>query len=260
MPLQAIEPRRLYRQIADQLGALLRAGEYAVGSRMPTERLLAEQLGVSRPSVREALIALEVEGLVEVRVGSGIYVVNSQRPRGTLAVAPDTFGPFEIMQARLAIEAELAAMAAARISPAQLSGLEILLQQMQQQIEAGELPVRTDQLFHLRLAEAAGNGPLLRCLTELLDERHNPLFERMGQHFETAHSWHQAMLEHRRLLDAVTSRSVGAARRAMRDHLQRSQHRFSHGRAQPIAPAPASVVAAKRSSPTPTPTPTMSKP
>ena len=74
MPFQSIEPRRLYRQIADQIRSLIRSGEFAAGARLPPERDLAKQLGVSRPSVREALIALEVEGLVEVRIGSGIYV------------------------------------------------------------------------------------------------------------------------------------------------------------------------------------------
>jgi DNA-binding transcriptional MocR family regulator len=67
--------RRLYRQIADQIRELIRAGEFVAGARLPPERDLAKQLGVSRPSVREALIALEVEGLVEVRIGSGIYVL-----------------------------------------------------------------------------------------------------------------------------------------------------------------------------------------
>ena len=74
MPLEAVEARRLYRQVADQLRALIDSGEYGVGSRLPTERDLAEQLKVSRPTVREALIALEVEGRVRIRVGSGIYV------------------------------------------------------------------------------------------------------------------------------------------------------------------------------------------
>ena len=74
MPFQSIEPRRLYRQIAEQIRGLIRSGEYLPGARLPPERDLAKQLGVSRPSVREALIALEVEGLVEVRIGSGIYV------------------------------------------------------------------------------------------------------------------------------------------------------------------------------------------
>ena len=76
MPLQTVEPRRLYRQIADQLRALIAGGEFAAGARLPAERDLSKQLGVSRPSVREALIALEVEGWVEVRTGSGVYVLD----------------------------------------------------------------------------------------------------------------------------------------------------------------------------------------
>ncbi|MDH4062304.1 MAG: GntR family transcriptional regulator, partial [Aquincola sp.] len=105
MPLQVVEPKRLYRQIAEQLRALIKAGEFVPGSRLPPERDLATQLGVSRPSVREALIALEVEGRVEVRMGSGIYVTGAA-PRA--AVAASAFGPFEIIRARQLVEAELA--------------------------------------------------------------------------------------------------------------------------------------------------------
>ena len=78
MPFQPIEPRRLYRQIADQLRQLIQSGEFAVGSRLPAERDLAAKMGVSRPSVREALIALEVQGLIEVRGGSGIVVIGRE--------------------------------------------------------------------------------------------------------------------------------------------------------------------------------------
>src|ERR1700674_670095 len=104
MPLQAVDNRRLYRQIADQIAALIEKGEYGTGQRLPPERDLARQLGVSRPSVREALIALEVEGYVEVRVGSGVYVVG----RGAGASAeplPADSGPFELIKARRLIEA-----------------------------------------------------------------------------------------------------------------------------------------------------------
>src|SRR2546429_9022678 len=80
MPFHSIEPRRLYRQIADQIRGLIKSGEFPAGSRLPPERDLARQLGVSRPSVREALIALEVEGMVEVRIGSGIYVLAGKGP------------------------------------------------------------------------------------------------------------------------------------------------------------------------------------
>ena len=80
MPLEAVEARRLYRQVADQLRSLIDSGEYAVGSRLPTERELAEQLKVSRPTVREALIALEVEGSLRIRVGSGGVMLQHYSP------------------------------------------------------------------------------------------------------------------------------------------------------------------------------------
>ena len=105
MPIHAIEPRRLYRQIADQLRTLISDGEYPVGSRLPPERDLSAQLGVSRPSVREALIALEVEGWVEVRTGSGIYVQEARQRSGTRSPRNGNgtgtdWGPLELMQAR----------------------------------------------------------------------------------------------------------------------------------------------------------------
>src|SRR5258706_8980856 len=99
MPPQAVDTRRLYRQIADQIAAWIEKGEYAAGERLPPERHPAKQLGVSRPSVREALIALEVEGYVEVRVGSRVYVLGKQpkAPRGTL---PADSRPFELIKTR----------------------------------------------------------------------------------------------------------------------------------------------------------------
>src|SRR5512135_2735803 len=114
MPFQSIEPRRLYRQIADQIRGLIKSGEFPAGSRLPPERDLAKQLGVSRPSVREALIALEVQGLVEVRIGSGIYVlgpsVRAEDESGpgegadTDRAVEAAAGPFELMRARYTIE------------------------------------------------------------------------------------------------------------------------------------------------------------
>ena len=130
MPFQSIEPRRLYRQIADQIRELIRAGEFVAGSRLPPERDLAKQLGVSRPSVREALIALEVEGLVEVRIGSGIYVLGpGLKVESDDAVAPGVdrdevhamAGPFELMRARYTIESECAALAAKSAKKTQVS-------------------------------------------------------------------------------------------------------------------------------------------
>ena len=226
MPLQTIEPRRLYRQIADQLRALIAAGEFALGSRLPPERDLAAQLGVSRPSVREALIALEVEGLVEVRMGSGIYVTALEAApaqRGTEAV----LGPFEIIRARQLIESELAALAARQKSPMALKRLRAAVKAMEDDIARGVMPFRGDREFHVALAEASDNAALVRVVTELFDERNNPLFEQLGRHFENARSWRQAVAEHRAVLRAVAAGDVAGARAAMRCHLGNSHDRFA---------------------------------
>src|SRR2546423_11640486 len=101
MPIHSIEPRRLYRQIADQIRTLIRAGEFTAGSRLPPERDLARQLGVSRPSVREALIALEVEGLVDSRIGSGIY--KHVHGRTGIDLLPAGSGDYAVLRPRGAI-------------------------------------------------------------------------------------------------------------------------------------------------------------
>ena len=235
MPIQTIEPRRLYRQIADQLRGLVERGEYAAGSRLPTERELALQLGVSRPSVREALIALEVEGVVEVRMGSGIYV------RGVVPGAPARAitgeGPLETIRARQLIESELAANAARQMKKAQIAGLREALVLMQEEVAAGQMPTRGDRLFHLRIAEASHNSVLQRVVAQLYDERHNPVFEQLGNHFETAASWTKAIDEHRAVIDAIAAHSPEAAREAMATHLSRSHDRFTVSIASSAAPA-----------------------
>ena len=226
MPIQAIEPRRLYRQIAEQLRALIGGGEFALGTRLPTERALAAQLGVSRPSVREALIALEVEGLVEVRMGSGIYVTASESAPSARRIE-SALGPFNIIRARQLIESELAAVAARQRPAATLRQLRASLRMMGDDIERGVMPIRGDREFHLAIAEACDNSALLRVVTDLFDERHNPLFERLGHHFENAQSWRAAVAEHRAVLDAITERDADAARGAMLAHLQNSHDRFA---------------------------------
>lgn len=224
MPLQTIGPRRLYRQIADQLRALIESGEFAVGTRLPPERDLARQLGVSRPSVREALIALEVEALVEVRMGSGIYVRQAD-PSAARKVLAES--PLDTLRARQLIESELAAHAARCMKKLQVAGLREAIALMEEEAAAGQTPTRGDRLFHVRIAQAAQNSVLLRLVTELFDERHNPLFEQLGSHFESAHSWAAAIAEHRKVVEAIAARSPQAAREAMAHHLSSSHARFT---------------------------------
>ena len=243
MPIQPLEPRRLYRQIADQLRGLILAGEWPLGGRLPAERDLAAQLGVSRPSVREALIALEVEGLVAVRPGSGIEVV-AREPSAQALRVDAAFGPFEIIRARQLVECELAALAALSMDAAAVQGLRQAQAGMAADVAGGVAPIRSDRLFHLRIAEAAGNGPLLRTVTELFDERNNPLFEQLGQHFETTPTWRLALAEHAAVINAIARADAAGARAAMFAHLQQSHDRFAGTWPQAAADPPGAPVAA----------------
>lgn len=228
MPFQSIEPRRLYRQIADQIRGLIRAGEFTAGARLPPERDLAKQLGVSRPSVREALIALEVEGLVEVRIGSGIYVLPPRN--GPAAPAHDApAGPFELLRARYVIESECAALAAKSAKRPQVTAIGQALDEMARDHTEGRAPLLADRLFHLRIAEATGNGALVHVVKTLWEERTGPLYQQLEHHYDNADNWETAMGEHRAVLKAIVGHDAAAAKAAMQRHLNMAYKRFSKG-------------------------------
>jgi DNA-binding FadR family transcriptional regulator len=226
MPIKSIEPKRLYRQIADQIAGLIRRGEYKAGERLPPERKLAGQLGVSRPSVREALIALEVEGYVEVRVGSGIYVTPARSRVARPEMAADS-GPFELIGARLLIESECAALAARAATPAQVKGIRAALEKMKRERERGVMPLESDRDFHQRIAEGSGNSALALTVRMLWAQRTGPLFLQLEHHFDTPALWGAAIAEHEAVVEAIESRSPGAARKAMRRHMKMAAKRFS---------------------------------
>ena len=229
MPIQAVDNRRLYRQIADQIAALVEGGEYKPGERLPPERDLATLLGVSRPSVREALIALEVEGYVEVRVGSGVYVTNTGSGVGRNPPLPADSGPFELIRARWLIEAECAALAAREASRAQIRAIEDALEDMVREHGKNQnaMPLAADRQFHLRIAEASGNSALVLVVKTLWDQRTGPLFMQLDNHFTTDETWVTAIKEHRDVVNAIAKHDPRAARAAMRKHMDNATKRLS---------------------------------
>jgi DNA-binding FadR family transcriptional regulator len=227
VPLEAVEARRLYRQVADQLRALIDGGEYPVGSRLPTERDLAEQLEVSRPTVREALIALEVEGRVRIRVGSGIYVTEPAALASPLPVSAIIEGPFEVLRAREFIEGAIAEQAARVATPQDIERIDASLAAMATVQHPGEASMIHDRAFHIAVAGSLDNAVLVRVVGELFDQRLNPYFAKLAHYFENPDSWSAALVEHQAIRDAIVARDPDAARVAMRDHLVRSQERFA---------------------------------
>jgi DNA-binding FadR family transcriptional regulator len=228
MPFQSIEPRRLYRQIAEQIRGLIQSGEYPPGARLPPERDLAKQLGVSRPSVREALIALEVEGFVEVRIGSGIYVQRTAAAGDATTVHAEA-GPFELLRARYVIESECAALAAKSAKKPQLAAIEDAVDAMQRDFDAKTQPLAGDQVFHIRIAEATGNGALVAVVKMLWEERTGPLYKQLEHHYDSPALWTAAMAEHRAVVKAIAARDADGARAAMQRHLNQAFKRFSTG-------------------------------
>lgn len=233
MPLQTLEPKRLYRQIAEQLRSLIKQGEFEVGKRLPAERDLARQLGVSRPSVREALIAMEVEGWVEVRTGSGVYVLDHSQHAGngkttTAATLPgDEWGPLELIRARRVVEGEVAAMAATQARRIHTDAMTDAINSMKTDADRGVLPLDGDRAFHTAVVEACDNIVLIETVQRFWDSRRGPLFEKLGGHFETVESWRAAIAEHLAILDAIKKHDSNAARLAMHEHMDKSHARFS---------------------------------
>ena len=230
MPLQALEPKRLYRQIAEQLRLLITAGEWAVGTRLPAERDLARQLGVSRPSVREALIAMEVEGWVEVRTGSGVYVLDRTArvpARHVTKIPADEWGPLELIRARRVVEGEIAAMAATQAKRKHIDAMLKAVASMKADADRGVLPLEGDRAFHTAVVESCANVVLIETVQRYWDSRRGPLFERLGGHFETPLSWRAAIDEHEAILQAIRQHDAAGARLAMHAHMDNSHTRFS---------------------------------
>jgi GntR family transcriptional repressor for pyruvate dehydrogenase complex len=223
--LKQVETKRLYQHIADQIRSLIQSGAFAQGTRLPPERDLAQQLGVSRPSLREALIALEIAGSVEIRQGSGVYVCRPpERPVSAIAAMGES--PSELMQARAALEGSVIVLAAAHITPERLAQLRSTLDGMREQIEAGRSPLEHDRAFHLCIAGMSGNSVLVRMVAELFDERHSPISARLSGHAETRQTWLAALGEHKAIFRAFEGCDPLAAQAAMRTHLKESEARW----------------------------------
>lgn len=191
-------------------------GRYAVGRRLPAERELAVEYDVSRPTVREAVIALEVRGLVEVRVGSGVYVKRTPQDRETPGSG---VGAFELTEARLLFEGEAAALAAVNITEADLERLDALVAEIEAANREGTGGEGPDREFHFTIARSTGNGAVLRTVADLWTLRSTSA--ECAVLFARARSGGSKPVveEHSAIVAALRSREPAQARSAMRAHL-----------------------------------------
>lgn len=226
--LQPKRPRRRYLQIADELTAAIRSEDMRRGDRLPSERELASRFDVSRQTVREALVALEVAGIVEIRLGSGVYV-NSTTTADARPDYEDEPGPLEILEARKIFEGEAAALAAERIGNEELQTLESRLRLMRDAAEKGDTEQTEghDCRFHLAIAEASRNSAIHGAIDQLWLLRSKSEISRSFHERAREQGSIPDIADHERILKALIRRDPDEARDAMRAHIERVYDEFS---------------------------------
>jgi len=236
-----IKQRRVYVQIVEQIIDLIKRDEFPPGSQLPSERDLAQRLDVSRASLREALSALQILGLVETRSGQGTFICQGK-------VSPflrfdaswlyeDIESPFAIIQARKAVEPAIAAVAAAQRSDGSLKHVGEILDLVDADLDDVHIFCEGDRKFHLAIAEATENSVLTAMMSivhELMGQRlwvaliRDTTFNTPGRLQEAAH-------EHRRIYEAVEAQDAQAAAARMREHLDTVERSTIEGELVPSA-------------------------
>ena len=209
-------PERLYQDLARTLMEEIASGRYPIGSRLPAERELAAAHNVSRPTVREAVIALEVQGLVEVRVGSGAYV---RRLPGKDALPGFNISAFELTEARLLFEGEAAALAASEITDEEIAEIEQLIVAIADENNRPDGTEQADRAFHLAIARATRKGAVYDAIENLWNLRSGSPEAALLHAKARSANIKPVVDEHTAVLDALRARDPGAARSAMRAHL-----------------------------------------
>lgn len=213
---EGIANDRLYQRIARKIFEQLNAGKFAIGDRLPAERELAVEHGASRPAVREALIALEVQGFIEVRVGSGAYICRlpGQGEQPGFAITA-----FELTEARLMFEGEAAALAALHITDEQLDRLDSLVKAMAAENLLQDVTEEADRDFHLTIAAATRNAGVLRTIEDLWHLRStSPECALLHSKARDA-KIRPVVKEHAKIVEALRAGDADAARLSMREHL-----------------------------------------
>lgn len=211
--------KRLYRSIVEKMLQLIDSGEYPAGGRLPPERELAERFSVSRPTIREAIVALEALDRVQVKTGSGVYVLEASVGGKRIDTSVSAF---ELTEARALIEGEAAALAATMISDEQLHELEVALNEMADESADGDLVSEDgDKKFHHIISAATRNHMLSSVIDDLW---------RIRDHSPTVHQAYQSICEmdgatrvqeHQAIFNALKNRDAVAAREAMHHHFSR---------------------------------------
>jgi GntR family transcriptional repressor for pyruvate dehydrogenase complex len=215
--LRPLSRPRLYEQVVQRLREHIAASGLGAGDRLPPERELAERLGVSRASVKQAIVVLEVQGIVEVRHGGGTYLRRQQldtEPVEELMARKRRLP--DVLEAREALEVKLAELAATRRTDADLAEIDAALADMRGEVDAGELGTGGDRRFHQAVTAAARNPLLAEFMRTIADE----IAESRRESLRQPHRPPKSLSQHERIAEAIRAGNARTAATAMRRHLR----------------------------------------
>lgn len=223
-----MEPKKLYLQIADYLMQAIREGRYKVGDKLPSDRVLAVQMEVSRPAVREALIALELLGVVDMRVGQGTFVVGAPVSLEALH-STQLASPFDLLEARSAVESNVVLLVADKWEQGSMDkeayrrAYEITEEMRSLVREEGRVEqfYRLGLAFHKALAEACDNEILSKIVSDLVDATGHPLWYMINKKILEDQAAREAQIrEHEFVMSAIERGDGRAAAESMQHHLE----------------------------------------
>jgi len=219
MSMPPVNSLRLYQQVAAAIELAIAEGRYQPGQRLASERDLAEEFGVSRPTVRRAVIALEMRGLLEARQGSGVYVRQPSASAPAPAPKDLDLNAFDHAEARRLFEGEVAALAATLITDEELAYLETLVVEMNNEEATKEQSELADRQFHITIAQATRNSAIVRIIESTWDLRYKSRL--CMQMLDRAREVRRTPLndEHQAIVESLRTRDPKAARAAMQTHL-----------------------------------------
>ena len=233
MPFEKVRPQKVSAIAAEQIIAAIKRGDYPVGSKLPSENELAEKMGVSRPTIREALSALTAVGLIESKPGSGNYVRNPSDAleQELFLLIEDEASCLEIMEARELLEPPLAALAARKRTPAHVEKLRSIHAELKELAKTNDFDsyFSKDKEFHLALVEASGNTLLAAVLTPLVNTMDQKLYREFTRdyYFKNQLGLEEVASLHDEILEAVAAGQPALAARKMREHWERMQKAVS---------------------------------
>ncbi len=235
MTFQPIKAKKIYEEIVEQIRGMITGGELKPGDRLPAERDMAESLGVSRASVREALTALETVGILAIRPGEGTFVRRTSDSETfeslTLLLSVEQTPEVQMMEVRRILETESAALAAKRGTVADLQKIQDSLLVMKTADSISEA-VDADVRFHFAIAEATKNSVLLRIMNTVADLMHQTFRQDREKLYSNPQLGARVICEHEAILEAIQARNPDEAWAKMLEHINNIES--SIGSASPL--------------------------